>query len=124
MVLLTNALAANATMSGVSGIALAAGFAPLSDWLGIPAWVSLVVGVGLLGFAIEVGRVARNPRRSDVLQVVAADLAWVVGAVVVMLVFPDLMSTEGLWALGVVTAAVALFAVLQTVGVGRKEATS
>lgn len=124
MVLLTNTLAANATMSGATGIALTAGFSPLSGWLGIPAWVSLVVGVGLLGFAFQVGRVARKPRRSDVLQVVVADLAWVVGAAVVILVFPDSMSTEGLWALGVVTAAVALFAVLQTVGVSRKEATS
>jgi len=55
-----------------------------------------------------------------VLQVIAADIAWVLGALIVVFV-PRSMSTEGLWALGAVTAAVAVFAMLQMIGLGRSD---
>jgi hypothetical protein len=51
--------------------------------------------------------------------VIVADIAWVVGAFTIVTAFPDAMSTEGVWALGVVSAAVAVFAVLQAVGLRR-----
>lgn len=124
MNLLIRTLFVNAATSGVAGAALAVGFAPLSEWLGIPDWTSLVLGVGLILFAVQVLRVARGPRRPQVIQVVGADVAWVVGAATVIVVFPGSMSTVGLWALGVVTAVVALFALLQTVGLRRAEATA
>ncbi|HEY7823188.1 MAG TPA: hypothetical protein VIG24_10155, partial [Acidimicrobiia bacterium] len=62
--------------------------------------------------------------RSQVIQVIGADTAWVIGAVIVILVFPGSMSTAGLWALGGVTTVVALFALLQTDGLRHAEATA
>lgn len=41
-----------------------------------------------------------------------ADVAWVVGALAVILGFPNAMTSTGLWALGIPTLAVADFAVL------------
>lgn len=122
--ILTPTLTANAASSGVTGVALVAGAAPLSGWLGIPAWLSVVVGAGLLVFAVSVVRVARNPQPTGVRQVIAADVAWVVGAAVVIVGFPESMSTAGLWALGAVTVAVADFAVFQTVGLRRMKASA
>lgn len=119
MKILTGTLGVNAVSSGVTGIALTAGAVPLSDWFGIPTWVSLVVGVGLVLFTVWVARTARNPRRPTVLEVIAADIAWVVGAVIVIFAFPGSMSTAGRWALGLVTVAVAAFALFQTLGLRR-----
>jgi hypothetical protein len=56
--------------------------------------------------------------------VIAADVAWVVAAAVVIVGFPQAMSTAGLWSLGVATAAVADIAALQTLGFRRWRASS
>lgn len=119
MNLLRNTLAVNATTSAVTGLILAAGAVPLSDWLGITGRASAAAGLGLLVFAAYVASVARNPRTEQVRHVIAADIAWVVGAFTIVIAFPDAMSAEGVWALGVVSTAVAVFAVLQTVGLRR-----
>lgn len=124
MNLLRRTLFVNAATSGMAGAALVVGFGPLSDWLGIPRWTSLVLGIGLILFAVQVLRVARSPLRPQVVQVIGADAVWVVGAAAVIVVFPASMSTVGLWALGGVTAVVALFAVLQTIGLRNTEATA
>lgn len=114
--ILTWTLAANAGFSVVTGVILVIGAVPLSRWLGIPTWVTIAVGVGLLPFAVAVANTARSPRRDTVRQVIFADIAWVIGAAVVLIGFPRSMSTAGLWALGLVTVAVADFAALQVIG--------
>ena len=116
MKVLTNTLVVNAGSSATSGAALVVGAGPLSAWLGIPTPASVVVGVGLLLFAIDVARISRNPQRNRVVRVIAADVTWVIAAAIVIFGFPGSMSTEGRWALGIVTVAVATYAVLQTIG--------
>jgi Polyketide cyclase / dehydrase and lipid transport len=122
--LLRGPLAANAGFSAATGLFLITGAVPLSGWLGVPGWLGVVVGLGLLLFAFEVARTARHPRPTAVRQVITADTAWVVAAAVVIIGFPQSMSTAGLWALGVVTAAVADFAALQTLGLRRWQGSS
>jgi hypothetical protein len=117
--ILTGTLAVNSGSSAATGLALAAGSGPLSSWFDIPTPVSVVVGVGLLIFAVDVARTARDPKPSKVRRVIASDVAWVVGAAIVIFGYPQSMSNEGLWALGVVTVAVAVFATLQTMGLRR-----
>lgn len=119
MSLLKATLFVNAGSSGVTGLALAVGAVPVADWLGIPTWVAVVVGIGLLVFAVDVAVTARNPRPGAVRQVIIADVAWVIGALIVIFGFPGSMTTEGLWALGLISLVVAGFAVLQTVGLRR-----
>jgi hypothetical protein len=121
MSILSGTLMVNAGSSALSGIILLVGSGPLSDWLGMPTPVSVVVGVGLLAFSLDVARTVRNLQRSNVLRVILADVAWVVAAAIVIIGYPGSLSTEGLWALGMITAAVATFAVLQAMGLRRME---
>jgi hypothetical protein len=88
MNLLTRTLAVNATFSGTTGVVLTVGASPVSEWLGIPMWVSLLIGIGLAVFAVIVMRVAREPTRSSAIQVIGADVAWVVGAATIIVAFP------------------------------------
>jgi hypothetical protein len=62
--------------------------------------ISVVVGVGLLAFSLDVVRAVRNLKRSNVLRVIAGDVAWVVAAAIVIIGYPGSMSAESLWALG------------------------
>lgn len=119
--LLSRVLMANAAFSAVTGVILAGGAIPLSRWLGIPMWLTVAVGVGLLPFSLAAAVVARRPKPSTLRLVVIADFAWVAGAAIVILGFPESMSTPGLWTLGLVSVAVADFAVFQTVGLRRIE---
>jgi hypothetical protein len=120
---LARTLAANAGFSALTGLILIGGASPLSRWLGIPTWLAVAVGVGLLPFAVSVIRVARDPKPEAARMVIFADIAWVIGAAVVLIGFPRSMSTAGLWSLGLVSVAVADFAVFQAIGLRRLEAT-
>lgn len=119
--ILTAVLATNAGFSAVTGVVMIVAAGPLSNWLGIPTWVTVGVGAGLVPFAVAVAATARSPVLSRVVQVIVADVSWVVGAAVITIGFPESMSRQGLWALGMVTVVVAVFAVLQTLGLRRRE---
>lgn len=119
---LTRTLYANAGFSGGTGLAMIVAADPLSRWLGIPFWLTVAVGAALLPFAIAVAGVARNLRTRAVKSVIVADVAWVVGAAAVIIGSPRSMSSAGLWALGLVTIAVADFALFQYLGLRRAEA--
>lgn len=121
--LLIKSLRANAVFSATMGSALLLASVPLSSWLGIETWISIGLGLGLIGFSGILVALAREPRPSLVRIVVLADVAWVVGAVIVIAAFPDLMSTAGFWALGVVSVIVVDLAVAQFVGLRRVERT-
>jgi hypothetical protein len=121
---LTRTLAANASFSALTGLILIGAASPLSRWLGVPSWLTVAVGVGLLPFAVAVIRVARDPKPQAARMVIVADIAWVIGAAVVLVGFPRSMSTAGLWSLGLVSVAVADFAVFQAIGLRRMEATA
>jgi hypothetical protein len=121
---LTRTLAANASFSALTGLILIGAASPLSRWLGVPSWLTVAVGVGLLPFAVAVIRVARDPKPQAARMVIVADIAWVIGAAVVLVGFPRSMSTAGLWSLGLVSVAVADFAVFQAIGLRRMEFTA
>jgi hypothetical protein len=114
--LLTTTLTANAVFSGLSGLVLTIGARPTSEWLGIPTWISVAVGLGLMVFSAQVAMTARNPQPPAVRMVIAGDAAWVVIATGLIVFFPESMSTAGLVALGIVTVGVTTFAVLQWLG--------
>lgn len=122
--MLTRTLLANAAFSGATGLAMVVAAGPLSRWLGIPFWLAVAVGAALMPFAIAVAGVARNPRAGAVKSVIFADAAWVVGAAAVIIGFPRSMSDSGLWALGLVTVAVADFALFQLIGLRRLRMTA
>lgn len=117
--MLTRTLVLNAGFSGLNGVLLLGAASSLAPWLGVPVWLTRGLGVGLVAFAVAVALIARRPRQALVRQVIAADAAWVAGALAVILGLPNAMTTAGLWALGIATLAVTDFAVFQMIGLRR-----
>ncbi len=112
--LLSRALHANALYSTVSGATMAIGAAALDDWAGVPAWLLVALGVGLIGFAASLIVGARRP---SVLvdtgrTAVAGDIGWIVGAIVVIAA-TSWLTTAGEVTLALISIPVAAFAALQ-----------
>jgi hypothetical protein len=120
--LLRTALGANAIFSGVSGIVLALGAAWIGDLTGIPVPALVVVGVGLVGYALLLRRFATRTvlRPDEARTAIAGDVAWVIGSVGLLLLGRSLFTTTGLVILVVVVAlVVADFAIAQTIELRR-----
>lgn len=119
--LLRTTLAVNAVVSGIAGVATAALSGVLSDPLGIPQPVLLVVGLALLPFVALLWRFSRaddlGARHARV--AITGDVAWVLASVVVLAVSPSGLTTLGHWVVGIVAFGVADFAVLEWMGVRR-----
>jgi hypothetical protein len=102
-------------MSGVFGVALIVGAAPLSPLLGIPAAFLFWLGVALLPWMaslIVIGRQER-PKSGAVETVVAVNALWVLGSIAVAIWNPFGMTAFGFAFVAAQGIAVALIAELQ-----------
>ncbi|MGB0369406.1 MAG: hypothetical protein ACPGD8_08365 [Flavobacteriales bacterium] len=120
---LKTALLANATFSSLSGIGMLLFSNWLSEIMGITnKWVLPVIGSGLILFAITIVYNATRPSISanQVKLIIAQDLAWVIGSLVVIIFGLFNLTTIGYLLVGVVTVAVADFAWLQWIGLKRQ----
>jgi hypothetical protein len=120
--LLASAVSINAIFSSVSGVVLLASVPMLSGPIGVAGWILAAVGVGLVGFAVLLVWLSAAPRRLAVgaPYVLVADVAWVLGAVVLLAGFPELLAPAGRVGLAAVSAVVAAIAVGQAVGLRRR----
>ena len=111
-------LNANTVFSFVSGVVAAAGAQPLSDFSGVDPLVLRILGIGLVLWASIIFKFAqRRPlRRSEALIVIAGDVAWIMGSLIVLAVAGDAFTGGGLAAFVVIGAVVAGFALLQLRG--------
>lgn len=80
----------------------------IAGWLDVSAWAPLTVGVILIPW---VGLLLRTVRRdqlrsADVAAIVAGNLLWVGATAVLILGFPDALSTAGKWIVGIFALAV------------------
>ena len=119
------ALRTNASFSALCALLSLFAAQPIAVVMGIPDAVWLqALGVQLLAFAGFLVWLATRPRIPSAIAwgVVAADAAWVVGTL--PLVAVDLLTTSGIWIALCVADAVALCAILQTVGVRRMQRAS
>ena len=120
--LLRKALFGNSAFSFISGLAFVLFSKAISAFLGISAsWVILVLGAGLLLYGWQIYIAAKTePVKTGFAQfAVYADLAWVLGSVV--LIFTNLVSftTPGKWGIAIIADIVLVFAILQFVGLRR-----
>ncbi|MBA3586551.1 MAG: hypothetical protein H0W41_02820 [Chloroflexi bacterium] len=115
--LLQAALTANAAFSGLSGAALALGSAQLGVWLGLDRVVLVGLGLALLGFAalLFAGAARRQLTRIVGWMAIAADVAWIAGAMVVI-ALGHVLTDEGNVSLTLVTAVVGALAGAQWLG--------
>ncbi|MGF1647068.1 MAG: type II toxin-antitoxin system RatA family toxin [Kineosporiaceae bacterium] len=112
-------LRANAVFSTVSAVLLLVAGPVVAEGWGLgPTWLAPVVGVGLVGFGLLVARVAVQPAgprlRRQAVAVTAADLAWVLGTAIVLIVVPP--RPPGVVVLAVLAGAVAALALAQVRG--------
>ncbi|MGC7098636.1 hypothetical protein ACPZ19_28530 [Amycolatopsis lurida] len=77
---LRNVLRMDALASGALGLVLAALCAVLAEPLGIPVPVSLIAGVGLVGWAAFVGWVSSGLRPGMVREVISINVLYVLGS--------------------------------------------
>lgn len=120
--LLASAVSVNGIFSAASGVVLIAGAPMLRSPIGADGWLLATVGVGLVGFAVLLVWLLAAPRRLAVGagSVLVADVAWVLGAVVLLAGFPGLLAPAGRVGLAVVSGVVAAIAVAQAVGLRRR----
>ena len=115
-------LAVNALFSATCGAVLIVGHVTLADTIGVPAPLLAAGGVALLAFAGAVAVVAARSWRLGARMVLAADVAWVVGAAVVLAGFRDLVTIRGAWMLAIVTLIVLDLAIAEGVGLRHRRA--
>ncbi len=117
--LLRYALRANAAFSTVCGIAMIAAFGPLSTTFGIkPSWLLPMTGGMLMLFATGLILISFRDAIDRVAAVtaVALDVGWVLGSAVLLLLPLTTLTATGWWAIAIVAETVAVFAVLQFLG--------
>lgn len=125
-IFLRRSLRGNAWFSGLSATLLFVTARPIADFLGIEApWIIRTLGLGLLLYAFWLTMIARRPTpdRREVWATVGLDAAWVLGSALLLLTGPVPLTFAGKWAVGIVADIVATFAVLQTYGLFKFEAT-
>ncbi|HSM55499.1 MAG TPA: hypothetical protein VK879_05020 [Candidatus Sulfomarinibacteraceae bacterium] len=119
--LLQRALQANALFSGLSGLTLLAAASPVAQLMGLPGatFILRVIGLGLLlyaGFLLYAVRQA-PVNAGPAWAAVVMDVLWVVGSAALLLGGLIPFSTEGRWIVAVVADVVAVFAIVQTIGI-------
>jgi hypothetical protein len=121
--LLRNILRGNSIFSTATGLLLIVGAAGIAAFLGVPnaATVLLLMGVLILGFAALVfwgsNRENIDPRFGWL--IFAMDVAWVVISIIILARDAFALTTEGRWAVLIVADIVAVFALLEYLGLRR-----
>ncbi len=120
--LLRTALKANAVFSALSGLVFTLDSAILAELTGIqPPLVFVIVGLPLVVYGVLIWMLAAqdevNP--NQVRAVIIADIAWVVGSIILLLSGWLPLTSAGKWTVALLADAVAILAVLQYLGLKR-----
>jgi len=120
--LLRRALLGNTLFSGLSGLIAVIAAGPLAAYIGLPSPIILIVlGIGLMGYAVGLYRMAtrQSLSRADALFAVVADIAWVIASFILLLIGWPPFTTAGKWLVVIIADIVAVFAILQFIGLRR-----
>jgi hypothetical protein len=117
MSFLRKSLIGNGVFSLLAGLVATVFAGSLADYMGAPAVVLHVVGIGTALFAVTI---LFATRRADVdlrfsLGVIAADITWAVASLVILAI-PATLTREGKLLLAAVSSVVGTLAVLQIIG--------
>jgi hypothetical protein len=120
--LLRSGLTFNGWYSIMSGMATAGFAGALTAFMEVPTLLLVVVGLGLVGFGVLTLMNARGDRvdAAQARMITVSDFGWILGVVVLQLGFPDALSSGGKWLLAGVSVPVAVFAIIQWLGLRAK----
>ena len=124
MTLIRFALVADAVAGLASGVLLAAGGEFLASLTGVPAAVSMPLGLFLLALGAFIAWVAaqRETPRAPVLLIILLNSAWVIGSAVLLLTGALPLTMFGVAFVIVQAIAVAALAAMQWIGLDRARA--
>ena len=116
--MLKYALGANALFSASSGFLMLFAHGYFSSHIPLPAWAWMLIGVGLLIFAVDLAVLAYKPSWAGRLtpMVVLSDVAWVALTSVATLWFIDVLSIYGVLMILAVNFVVGSLAYFQSRG--------
>jgi hypothetical protein len=120
--LLKNALRGNALFSGTSGLVALAAAQSLAAFTGInPPIIFVVLGIALILYAVDLWWVASREtiNRRFAWAAIILDVLWVVGSIAILLSGWLPLTVAGSWTIALLAEAVAIFAVLQFIGLRR-----
>lgn len=120
--LLRNALRGNALFSGLSGVVSLFAAQSLAAFTGIQEpLVFVILGIVLILFAVDLVWIASRETidRRIAWAVILLDIAWVVGSVIILLFDLVPLTIAGRWTIALLAEAVAIFAILQYIGLRR-----
>ncbi len=119
--MLKQSLAANALFSAGSAGVMLSTPAWLTSAIPAPMWLWLVLGAGLALFALQLAGMVFNEalRRKLAMQVVAADLGWIVATSIAMAVFWHALTSSGVMLILAINGIVGTLASLQYLGARR-----
>lgn len=107
-------LAWNGLYSAVTGAVLLISFRTFDATLGVESWFLVVAGASLIGYGVLIAELGRRENPVPAAWFASAmDIAWVVGAVVTLVGFPNALTNSGRWALIFASIPVAVFAFVQ-----------
>jgi len=115
---LRKVLWADAIGSGATIVFTIVGAGLLGRWLDISVWMPLTVGLVLIPWVYLLVRTVRRDqlRAGEVALIVAGNLGWVIAAAILIIGFPNAMSTTGNWVVGVFSAVVLELGVAEWMG--------
>jgi hypothetical protein len=119
--LLATTLTVNAVATALSGVALTVGAIPLAPAFGLPGPLPLAAfGLALVAFALYVWWVRKEPLDlAHARAVFTMDVAYVVASVALIVAWPGALSSLGRIAVALMADVVAVFALLEFVGLRR-----
>lgn len=120
--LLHRALLANGIFSSISGLVFMIFSAPIAAFLGVDfSGVLIALGLVLILFGLGVVWLATRTEvpRSLTIVVTILDLAWVLGSILLLVSELIPLTSEGKWAIAIIADIVAVFAILQIIGLRR-----
>lgn len=120
--LLLQALKLNAYFSGISSIIMFAAGPWVATQLGLPGAMPVYLTAGVLAlFALQLFNIVRTGtiRRWEVTGIIAGDLAWVIGTIVLVAIYFESLTGVGLLLVDLVALVVLFFAIQQIRGLRR-----
>ncbi|MEM7030586.1 MAG: hypothetical protein AAF629_13545 [Chloroflexota bacterium] len=121
--LLQRALQGNGLFSLLSGLAFIIAANPIATFLGgVSSTVLMAVGVGLLIYAADLFFVARQSPIKPLFAwlFIAGDVVWVLASALLLMTDWVAFTNAGWWAVAIIADIVAVFAILQYVGLRRE----
>jgi hypothetical protein len=116
---LLRALTLNAAFSAFSALAMFVAGGWLAEQLGLESAATVyAVAAFLLLFALQLGNIVRtrNIRTWEITGIIAGDIAWVLGSIVLVALYYHSIPATGLMLIDIVAVAVLSFAILQARG--------